>query len=247
MGSISKAFSYSIGRKLIMGLTGLFLISFLPVHLAGNLLLFKGATAFNEYSEFMGHNPIIRTMEIVLFAGFLFHIVDGLWLALKNRKARPVRYAVNGGAKNAPLFSRIMPHTGIIVLVFLILHLVSFFVRARFGVDVPYEGIDPTLYDNAWNAANAESIGLHAGDSFSPYHKTVAVFSVAWYSIFYVVAMAVIGFHLLHGFQSAFQTLGIRHKKYTPLIKALGIGYAILIPAAFAAIPIYFLVNNPLA
>lgn len=247
MGSISKAFSYSIGRKLIMGLTGLFLISFLPVHLAGNLLLFKGATAFNEYSEFMGHNPIIRTMEIVLFAGFLFHIVDGLWLALKNRKARPVRYAVNGGAKNAPLFSRIMPHTGIIVLVFLILHLVSFFVRARFGVDVPYEGIDPTLYDNAWNAANAESIGLHAGDSFSPYHKTVAVFSVAWYSIFYVIAMAVIGFHLLHGFQSAFQTLGIRHKKYTPLIKALGIGYAILIPAAFAAIPIYFLVNNPLA
>jgi succinate dehydrogenase / fumarate reductase, cytochrome b subunit len=244
MGNISAAFSYSIGRKLIMGLTGIFLITFLPVHLAGNLLLFKGPTAFNEYSEFMGHNPIIRTMEIVLFAGFLFHIVDGLWLAYRNRKARPVRYAVNGGSKSASLFSRIMPHTGIIVLVFLILHLVSFFVRARFGVDVPYEGIDPTLYDNAWNAANAESLGLHAGDSYSPYHKTVAVFSVAWYAIFYVVAMAVIGFHLLHGFQSAFQTLGIRHKKYTPIIRIVGLGYAILIPAAFAAIPLYFLIKS---
>lgn len=226
-----------------MGLTGLFLISFLPVHLAGNLLLFKGATAFNEYSEFMGHNPIIRVMEIVLFAGFIFHIVDGLWLAVKNRKARPVRYAVNGGAKNAPLFSRIMPHTGIIMLVFLILHLTSFFVRARFGVDVPYEGISASVYDNAWIGEHAETIGLHAGDTFSPYHKTAGVFSIAWYSIFYVVAMVVISFHLLHGFQSAFQTLGLRHKKYTPFIKVLGIGYAILIPAAFAAIPIYFLVK----
>lgn len=243
MGKISSAFSYSIGRKLIMGLTGLFLISFLPVHLAGNLLLFKGATAFNEYAEFMGHNPIIRTMEIVLFAGLLFHIVDGLWLAIKNRKARPVRYAVNGGAKNASLFSRIMPQTGLILLVFLILHLTSFFLKTRIGVDIPYEGIEASFYDSPEIAANSVQLGLHEGDSFSPWHKTVAVFSVAWYSIFYVIAMAVIAFHLLHGFQSAFQTLGLRHKKYTPIIKALGIGYAILIPAAFAAIPIYFLVN----
>ena len=243
MGNISSAFSFSIGKKLIMGLSGLFLITFLPVHLAGNLLLFKGAAAFNEYVEFMGHNPLIRVMEIVLFAGFAIHIVDGLMLALQNKKARPVGYAVNAGNKNSSLFSRIMPHTGIIMLVFLILHLVSFFVKARFGVDVPYEGIDPSQYSGPSFASQGAALGLGAGEDWSAFHKTAGVFSIAWYSIFYVVAMVVISFHLLHGFQSAFQTLGFRHKKYFPIIKALGLGYAILIPAAFAVIPIYFLLN----
>jgi len=226
-----------------MGITGLFLISFLVVHLAGNLLLFKGAAEFNAYSEFMGHNPVIRTMEIVLFAGFLFHIVDGLMLAAQNRKARPVQYAVQAGSKNSTLFSRIMPHTGIIMLVFLILHLVSFFVHARFGVDVGYEGADAAKYAVSNLGQAPETIGLDAEMTWSPYHKAQALFSITWYSIFYIVAMAVISFHLLHGFQSAFQTLGFRHKKYFPLIQTVGLGYAILIPAAFAAIPVYFLIN----
>lgn len=243
MSNLTSAFSYSIGKKLIMGLTGLFLISFLVVHLAGNLLLFKGEIAFNEYSEFMGHNPLIRTMEIVLFAGFLFHIVDGLMLAMQNRKARPVGYAVNAGSKNSTLFSRIMPHTGVIMLVFLVLHLVSFFVHARFGVDVGYEGAKTETYMISSMNVDPATIGLDSEMVWSPYHKAVALFSVPWYSIFYIVAMAVISLHLLHGFQSAFQTVGFRHKKYFPIIKALGVGYAILIPAAFAAIPVYFLIN----
>lgn len=226
-----------------MGLTGLFLISFLVVHLAGNLLLFKDAAAFNAYSEFMGHNPLIRTMEIFLFAGFLFHVVDGLMLAMQNRNARPVRYAVNAGNKNSSLFSRIMPHTGVIMLVFLILHLVSFFVHARFGVDVGYEGVDPSAYSGASFLASQGDIALPAEMTWSPYHKAVALFSIPWYSAFYILSMVVIAFHLLHGFQSAFQTVGFRHKKYFPIIKALGVGYAILIPAAFAAIPVYFLIK----
>lgn len=246
MAKLTSAFSYSIGKKLIMALTGLFLISFLPVHLAGNLLLIKGVVAFNEYSHFMGGNPIVRTLEIVLFAGFLFHIIDGIYLAIKNQKARSQRYAVSGGSKNATLFSRIMPHTGIIILVFLILHLISFFLKARFGVDLPFEGIDPTVWHNDWVTAHAHELGLHEGDLYSPYHKTVAVFSVLWYVILYVVAMAIIAFHLLHGFQSAFQTLGWRHSKYSPIIKAVGIGYAILIPAAFAFLPVYLYITNPL-
>jgi succinate dehydrogenase / fumarate reductase, cytochrome b subunit len=241
MGKLSSTFSYSIGKKMIMGLTGLFLIVFLIEHLIGNLLLLSGPKAFNEYAEFMGSNPLIRAMEFGLFGGFIFHIVDGLLLKMQNAKARPVKYAVNAGSKNASWFSKNMAVTGVILLIFFILHLISFFIKARFNLDVNF-GVDPNMYQGPW-VGNPEVYGLEAGHEFSMYHKAAFLFSIPWYSAIYIVAMVVVGMHLVHGFQSAFQTLGINHPKYSPIIKALGYGYAVLVPAGFAAIPIAFLIH----
>lgn len=230
MSKLTSIFTYSIGKKLIMGLTGLFLISFLLVHLLGNLLLFSGEEAFSAYAHFMGTNPVIRVMEIVLFAGFIFHIVDGLVLARQNAAARPVKYAKSSGNKNASWFSKNMHWTGIVVLVFLILHLISFFFLGRFGLDV-----DVTGTKAAYASYDSESI---------LYWKTITHFYVWWYSAIYIVAMIFIGFHLNHGFQSAFQTMGWVHPKITPIVKAAGTLYAVLIPAAYAAIPLYFLLDS---
>jgi succinate dehydrogenase / fumarate reductase, cytochrome b subunit len=240
MKKLLSTFSYSIGKKMIMGLTGLFLIIFLVVHLAGNLLLLAGPEKFNTYAHFMSTNPLIRASEFILFAGLIFHIVDGLMLKLQNSKARPVRYAVSSGTKNASWFSKNMAVTGTILLVFLILHLISFFLQSRFGVDVNF-GVDPSKYSGDWVQDPQWAVG--EGHEMSMWHKSAWLFSIPWYSIVYIIGMIVVMMHLLHGFQSAFQTLGINHPKYTPIIKALGYGYAVLVPAAYCVIPIMFLIN----
>ncbi len=207
---------YSILKKVIMAITGLFLISFLVVHLSGNLLLFKadGGKAFNEYAHFMSTNPLIRVMEIVLFAGFLFHIIDGIVLTIQNRRARPVGYAVQKSSPGSNWVARNMGLTGSIILIFLIVHLESFFVPHRF---------------------------LESGKDLDDMVK--AAFDSILYSGFYVIAMILLGFHLSHGFKSAFQTLGLRHSSYFPIIKYIGIIFSIVVPAAFAAFPIYFYFN----
>ncbi|MFM2377421.1 MAG: hypothetical protein RLZZ165_2518 [Bacteroidota bacterium] len=225
---------------MVMGLTGLFLIVFLVVHLIGNLQLLSGPVAFNQYAEFMGTNPLIRAMEFVLFGGFILHIVDGLALKMQNAKARPIGYAVSSGSKNASWFSKNMAVTGVILLVFFILHLISFFLKSRFGVDVGF-GVDTGHWEGGWVGTGEN--GLEAGHTFSMWHKAAWLFSIPWYSILYIVSMIVVMMHLLHGFQSAFQTLGINHPKYTPLIKALGYGYAVLVPAGYCVIPIAFLIH----
>lgn len=229
MSKLTSIFTYSIGKKLIMGLTGLFLITFLIMHLLGNLLLFSGPEAFSEYAHFMGTNPLIRIMEIVLFAGFLFHIVDGLWLAKQNAAARPVKYARSAGSKNSTWFSRNMHWTGSIMLIFLILHLISFFFLGRFGIDLDVTG----------NQADYQSFD----PEYQLYWKVIGHFQIWWYSVIYILAMIFMGFHLAHGFQSAFQTMGWAHPKLTPVVKATGMLYAVVIPAAYAAMPLYFLID----
>ena len=205
-----------------MSITGLFLCSFLVVHLVGNLQLFKddGGAAFNIYSKFMAHNPIIRTLEIVLMLGFLFHIYDGFYLARKNKSTRSVGYAVNRLDQNSNWSSRNMGLLGTVVLVFLIVHLYTFFYRARFG-ELELVDIDGVSYDNL-------------------YTVVATAFSTWWYVALYVISMVALAFHLIHGFQSAFLTLGLNHKKYTPAIKAVGYGFSIIVCAGFAALPLYF-------
>jgi succinate dehydrogenase / fumarate reductase cytochrome b subunit len=216
MNGTTSALTSSIGKKLIMGATGLFLCIFLVVHLSGNLLLFKNddGAAFNQYSEFMSTNGLIRVMEIILFLGFAFHILDGLVLTLRNRSARPTRYIANSPSANSNWMSRNMGITGSIVFVFLAVHLNTFFVQQRL---------------------------LETQESM--YRAVVAAFQTGWngwYWAFYLVAMILLGFHLNHGFQSAFQSLGLSHQRYTPLIEALGLLFSIIIPTGFAIIPIYF-------
>ncbi|TVR79078.1 MAG: succinate dehydrogenase [Chitinophagaceae bacterium] len=217
MSKAKNLFSYSIGKKLIMSITGLFLISFLIVHLSGNLLLLKqdGGVAFNAYSDFMSTNPLIRVTEIILVLGFLFHIVDGLWLAKLNKDARPVNYNVKPGNKTSSWFSRNMAVTGSIILIFLVVHLRGFLVEHRIL------GNPKTMYEIVQEA-----------------------FEIPWYSGFYVLSMILLAFHLNHGFQSAFQSLGLNHKKYNGLISKTGTFISIIIPLGFAIIPIYFLVKS---
>ncbi len=219
MGSIANAFSSSIGKKLIMGITGLFLISFLVVHCFLNAFVFFDNTGvlFNEGAHFMATNWIIRAMEVVLMLGLLMHIVQGARLTFQNQAARPEKYAYNNGNANSKWYSRSMGLLGTLLLIFLIVHLSQFWTVSRFT------GIPTT------DAAGHEDL----------YAVMKVTFSNVWFVVLYVLSMISLAYHLLHGFASAFQTLGWNHKKYTPIIKAIGVWFSILIPLIFAAMPVW--------
>ena len=213
--SSSNFMQSSLGKKLIMGITGLFLISFLVVHAFINSLIFfnDGGVIFNEASEFMAHNPIIRFMEIVLFVGIIVHIVQSLILTLQNNKARPVKYAVNNGNANSKWYSRSMGLLGTLLLLFLIIHLKHFWIVSRFTDEI--SSGEETLFG-----------------------EMKEVFENPFVVVIYVSGVISLGYHLLHGFQSAFQTLGLNHPKYTPIIKAVGSWFSIIIAIAFASMPV---------
>ena len=219
MGSIASAFSSSIGKKVIMGLTGLFLISFLVVHCFLNCFVFipDGGLLFNIGAHFMATNWIIRAMEVVLMAGLLLHIVQGARLTFQNQAARPEKYAYNNGNANSKWYSRSMGLLGTLLLIFLIVHLSQFWVVSRF-TGIP----------------NVDANGHE--DLYAVMKET---FKELWVVILYVLSMISLAYHLLHGFASAFQTMGWNHKKYTPIIKAIGVGFSIIIPLLFAAMPVW--------
>lgn len=212
-----RTFSYTVGRKLIMAATGLFLVLYLIEHLIGNLLLLipDNGDVYNAYSHFMVNNIFIRVVEVLLFLSFAFHIVDGIGLYLRNKKSRPVKYKVNNPSANSFWSSRNMAITGSIIFIFLIIHLKDFFFSYRVS------GTVTNLYEEA-----------------------VRAFSNPYYSIFYVIAMILIGLHLHHGFSSAFQTLGMRHPKYYPFLRGLGVFLAVVISVGFSIIPIFFLIKS---
>ncbi len=210
----SKLLKSSIAKKYLMALTGLFLVVFLIEHLYGNLLLLKpdGGAAFNEYSHNMTTNILIRIVEVVLFLGILAHVVNALRLTMENKKARPVKYAMDKPSANSSWFSRNMGLTGSIILVFIIVHLSDYFFEYRI------EGLDgnETVYD-----------------------EVIESFQQLWYVILYIVGFIFLGFHLNHAIQSSFQTLGINHPKYNPLIKKTGAALAFIITLGFTFIPLY--------
>lgn len=222
MSWVKNTLTSSIGQKIVMSLTGLFLITFLVIHLIGNIsLLYADGEAFNQYAHFMKHNPLIRIGEYVMFAGFLIHIVQGIILVRKNDSARSQGYAVAHKHEKVKMTSKYMGPFGIIILLFLGLHLWDFFSFKYFrlldSAKVTYDGVE---MDNLF----AKVIEVY---TTSPVH---------W--IIYPISMFVIALHLNHGFQSAFQSLGINHKKYTPTIKTVGAIYSVAIPLALALIPI---------
>jgi succinate dehydrogenase / fumarate reductase cytochrome b subunit len=223
MSWLSDTLTSTIGRKLVMSLTGLFLISFLIVHLSGNfqLLAGDGGLAFNAYAKFMTTNPVIKTLSYGLYAGFLLHIIMSLVLVYKNKQARPVGYEKVKGSANSSWASRNMGFLGFIILLFLVIHLRNFW------------------YEMHWGGISMDEAG-----NKDLYAVVNATFGEWWYVALYVVCMIGLAFHLSHGFSSAFQTLGINHKKYTPFIKKVGVLFAILIPAAFASIPLIMFFNS---
>jgi len=217
---MSNIFSTSIGRKLLMSLAGIFLLSFLVVHLGINLLVLgESRDNFNVAAHFMGTNPVIKIFEIVLFGGIIIHILYGLVLSFQNNSARPVKYKKSNYSQTS-FFSKYMMHTAVIVGIFIIIHLFDFYFKAKFTNTVDTVMIN----DKAYHDLGA---------------LVLEKFKMPIFVIGYVFAFIFLAFHLHHGFQSAFQTLGINHKSYSPFIKGFGVIYSILIPLGFTIIPIY--------
>jgi succinate dehydrogenase / fumarate reductase, cytochrome b subunit len=214
-------FSSSIGKKLLMSLTGLFLILFLVIHLLGNLQLLKedGGQAFNEYAYLMTHNPLIQIISIGNYIFILLHAIIGIGLALKNKAAKGSKYAV-GNTRETTWASKNMALLGTLIFAFICIHMGDFWYKMKFGEN------------EIVNYSGQEVKNLYA-------HVQVS-FKQLWIVIIYLIGLMVLAFHLHHGFASAFQTLGLNHSKYTPIIKFLGSAYAILIPIGFAIIPIVF-------
>ncbi len=222
MNWLLKTFSSSVGRKVLMALTGLFLILFLIVHVAGNLQLFEndGGRAFNLYSHFMTHNPLIEIIAYVLYFCILLHVIMSVYITWQNYKARPVGYAVNNQSVNSTWSSRNMGLLGSLVFIFLVVHLQNFWYKVHWHM-VPIVSYNGSRYEEL-------------------YTQVVYAFSNPWIVGLYVIGMVALAYHLLHGFQSAFQTLGLNHRKYSTIIKVIGVLFAIIVPALFAYMPLYF-------
>lgn len=251
MSSILSIFNSSIGKKVLMSLTGIFLSLFLVIHLIGNLQLLKGdeGFSFNAYAVFMTTNPFIKTVSWGLYAIILFHAFKGLMLAVANKNSRKNKYVVNGSSKNSHWTSRNMGILGTVILAFIIIHMSDFWWNYKFGET---QWTKYTLTTSAEGVSNIETeavASLSAPLSYKNemeevliaknlYMKVKETFSNPVFVMFYVLSMLAIAFHLWHGFASAFQSLGINHPKYNGIIKGLGFVISILIPIGFAIIPI---------
>jgi len=219
MGKIDLKLS-TISSKVVMAIAGLFLMSFLIVHLSINLLMLSGdgGENFKTAVDFMTTNPAIKIFEYVLFGGFIIHMIIGVLIEIRNYFVRPIKYAVSSKA-NTSFFSKYMIYTGIVIFIFLALHFTNFFFVKLGWVSLP---------EYASNKHDFFTMAKH-------------LFSNHCFSIIYIVCFIFLGFHLNHAFQSAFQTLGINHPKYTPFIKFLATVYAVAIVIGFTIIPVYFL------
>jgi succinate dehydrogenase / fumarate reductase, cytochrome b subunit len=214
MNTFTAFYRSSVGKKIVMSLSGLFLCTFLIVHAAVNLFLFAGKEAYDAASHFMSSNPVIRTIEVVLFAGLVAHIISGAIVWLQNRLSRPVGYEMYRLKDNTKFSSRtpMLTTSASIVGFFLVSHLLTFWIPTRFGAD-----------------------------PMAPYDMVVEAFSNPTLGIFYIIAVAFLGFHLKHGFQSGFQTLGLLDSRYKWLIDSVAVIFWLVIPLAFAVMPAYFL------
>lgn len=215
MNTLKITLNSSIGKKLVMAATGLFLIVFLLEHLYGNLLLYFNdhGAAFNEYSHSAVHNIIIRTVEVFLFAAIIMHVAMALRITMHNNRARSVKYDAPSTSGGASWFSKNMGITGSIVLFFIIGHLYQFFLPYRI-TSLP-EGV--TLADSVRDA-----------------------FQSPVYSGLYVLGVTFLAFHLTHALRSAFHTLGMNNKTYAPIWEMVSRGFAIFIWLGFASFPILF-------
>jgi succinate dehydrogenase / fumarate reductase cytochrome b subunit len=258
MSWLTKTLSSSIGKKVLMSLTGLFLCTFLLVHLIGNLQLFKndGGYAFNKYAVFMTTFPLIKVISYANYALILFHAFWGLYLEIQNRKARPVRYAV---VKNSStLSSRNMAILGTILLVYIVVHMGDFWYKfhneplpyVQYTENVTSGKVETQMMDSGYTQEvkmvemSNEAAGTHTIVVKDLYQEVSTAFKNPLLVIFYLLGMLAVAYHLYHGFQSAFQTLGWNHPKYTPLVKFIGTWiFAIAIPLGFAAMPIFFLLK----
>jgi len=214
-----QVFTSTVGQKLVMGLTGLFLISFLVVHVGLNACIWAndGGEMFNRGAHFMGSMVVIRIMEIGLFAGLLAHIVQGYVLTAYNNSRRGTPYKVNRGY-GSKWYSRSMGLLGTLLLLFLIMHIWHFWVPSRITHDLPEASYNPEHHDL--------------------YSRMVEVFQSPVVVALYVLGCISLAYHLAHGFKAAFRTFGVHNSRYYATIKLVGYAFAIIVPLAFAMMPV---------
>lgn len=204
-------FNSSIGKKVLMASTGLFLMIFLSVHLIINLSIFYGEETFNRIVYFMSNNLIIQLLQYILAIGFILHIFLGIKLYIQNKIARGnINYKINNWQFNTPFNSRSMIYTGVLILLFLLLHLINFFL--------------PFKIENHVNH----------------YKLVTSLFKSPIYTIIYIISFIILAIHISHGFQSSFKSIGVYNKKYLIWIKKLGIFYFWSISLGFSIIAIWF-------
>jgi len=225
---MSKFFKSSIGKKLLMSISGLFLIMFLLVHLTANLFLLAGPAWFNASAHFMDTNPIIQLMQPVLALGFLVHIIYGIIIELQNRASTPVKYKMVNQKESSKWVSRNMIWLGLFVFAFLAVHIINFFYVMKFGE----MGEFTTAHGEHIHDSYALVAGLFTG---------MGTLSIV-YSIGYIVGFIALGMHLHHAFWSAFQTIGWSNEIWRKRLSVIGDLFAILIAAGFSTIPIYFMI-----
>ena len=222
-------FNSKLFQKALAALSGGFLVLFLLGHLAGNLQLFipgeLGQKQFNAYALFMTTNPAVIVLSYITYSSIILHSILTVYLVLKSRLARPIRYHVSTGTGNSSWSSRNMAILGTILMLFLIIHLRSFWYEMHFG-DMPYQYLED---------------GTKIKDL---YLITTSAFQNPIYTIFYVFCMGALSLHLKHGVESAIQTIGLKTPNYEKLFKYLAMSLALAIPAIFASIPIYLLVTK---
>lgn len=206
---MNKILFSSLSKKFVMALAGLFLLLFLPLHLGINYMLLKSdPEPFNKAAHFMATFPVIKVFEIILMLAIIVHISWGIYLQIQNWLARPVGY-VSGNKSETSFFSKFMIWTGATVLTFLVLHFFNFYFI---------------------------KLGLVKGDPENFYSIAHNLFKISLYNYIYLTCFTLLGLHLYHAFSSAFQTLGLNHRIWTPVIKIVSLIYAIIIPAGFASI-----------
>ena len=223
---MSGIFSASIGKKLIMSISGLFLIIFLLVHLGINLLLIVGPDAYNLGAHFMATNPAIKIMEPILALGFIVHILYASILTLQNRKARPEKYDTVNQSESSTWPSRNMYVLGGLVFIFLVIHIINFYWKIK------------VLGGHGMEMVTIDGIEMH-----DTYSLVANLFTECYlYDVVYIIGAIFLGLHLSHAFWSAFQTLGLSNIVWRKRLNVIGKIYTFIIAIGFAIIPIYFLI-----
>jgi len=224
----SEMFTSPIGKKLVMAITGLSLILFLIVHVTVNSCMWAvifvpddHGEVFNKAAHFLGQTLVPRVLEIGLFLFFIIHIIQGYVLEIKNRQRRGIQYKVKMGSEGSTWYRKSMGLLGTLIFLFLIIHLANFWVPSRFG------GLTKISYPDT------------PGKEFhNLYGKMVVVFQNIWIVILYIIGCFSLAWHLIHGFQSAFRTLGLHNKRYIGIVNVTGIVFSVVVSLVFAMMPV---------
>ncbi|MBS1760796.1 MAG: succinate dehydrogenase cytochrome b subunit [Bacteroidetes bacterium] len=214
----SEIFTSSVGKKWVMALTGLFLIAFLVVHAGLNACIWAndGGKMFNAGAHFMGSTVVVRILEIGLMVGFLLHAVQGIMIEIQNRSKRKIGYAVPMGNKGSKWFSRWMGLLGTLVLIFVIIHLAHFWIP------------------------NRSHQGWLLGEEINLYESMKEIFQNPVVVIIYIAGCISLAWHLAHGFQSAFRTVGVHNHKYLTMLRSCGYAFSVIVPLTFIMMPLSF-------